>query len=141
MKPVFTTKKQAHEGCISMYEKYMEIADPTEYQVAIRLLGSWDHWQKLCQVKWFQELVEDWRAELKIHMASEIYQNMKETSINAKGTPQGIQADKWLHEQYGESEKAKRGRPSLVEKQKALKESIEEERDLTADGKLIGLVK
>lgn len=141
MSPVFTKKKYNHNGCISMYEKYMEIADPTEYQVAIRLLGSWDHWDKLCQLSWFKEMVEDWRAELKLRMASEIYMNMKETSTNAKGTPQGIQADKWLHEQYGDlPPKAKRGRPSLAEKQKALKESIEDERDLTEDAITIGLV-
>ena len=141
MAPVFTKKKQEHHGCISMYEKYMEIGDPTEYQAAIKLLGSWDHWQKLCQLPWFMEMLSEWREELKVRMASERYQEMKDVSLNHAGTPQGLQATKWLHEVYGERPpETKRGRPSKNEKAAALKEAIEEERDLNEDAKLIGLV-
>jgi hypothetical protein len=140
-KPVFTTKKREHEGCISMYLKYMEIADPTEYQVAIQLLGSWDHWQALCASKWFKELVGGWREELKIRMASERYWEMRSVAEMAAGTPQGIQATKWLSEQYGEKPKPKRGRPSKAEKEAALKQASEDERDLAEDAASIGLVK
>ena len=110
--PVFTTKKRDHEGCSSMYLKYMEIGDPTEYQVAIRLLGSWDHWQALCASKWFSALVGGWREELKTRMASERYWEAKETAATATGSPLGLAATKWLQDQYGERKAPKRGRPS-----------------------------
>ena len=135
--PVFTLKKYEHEGCVSMYEKYMEIADPTEYQVAIRLLGSWDHWCKLKDRPWFQEELEGWRTELKVRLESERYYEAKEKALNGD-----LQATKWLATAYGETvKKPKRGRPSLAEKQAALKQSIEDERDLREDAKIIGLVK
>jgi hypothetical protein len=141
MKPVFTMKKREHEGCISMYEKYMEIADPTEYQVAIRLLGSWDHWQKLCRLPWFKEMADEWRAELKIRMASDRYYEMAETARDHKGQPNGIQATKWLSEQYGEKPQSKRGRPSKAEKEAALKQAASDMQDLEDDALIIGLVK
>lgn len=134
--PVFTLKKYEHEGCVSMYQKYMEIADPTEYQVAIRLLGSWDHWCKLKDRPWFKDELEGWREELRIRLDSERYYEAK-----TKAEDGDLQATKWLATTYGEKAKPKRGRPSLAEKQAALKQSIEEERDLAEDAKIIGLVK
>ena len=139
MKPVFTMKKREHEGCISMYEKYMDIADPTEYQVAIRLLGSHDHWNKLCGLPWFEEMVTEWRNELKVRMASERYWEMKNVAETCAGTPQGIQATKWLAEQYGERPVSKRGRPSKAEKQAAIKQATEAQRDLEMDAKIVGI--
>lgn len=138
--PVFTLKKYEHEGCVSMYQKYMEIADPTEYQVALRLLGSWEHWKKLTERPWFLEQVSEWREELKARMASERYEEMKDAATNGAGTPQGLQATKWLHDVYGEKTKSKRGRPSKAEKEATKKQEIEEERSLQEDAKLIGLV-
>ena len=137
--PVFTTKRYDHEGCISMYQKYMDIADPTEYEVAIRLLGSWDHWKALCSSKWFVELVSEWREELTIRMDSERYWEMKNAADKHAGTPTGIQATKWLSERYGEKSPVKRGRPSKAEKAAALKEKIEEDTYLTEDANIIGL--
>lgn len=139
MKPVFTTKKREHEGCVSMYEKYMEIADPTEYQVAIRLLGSHDHWKKLCGLPWFDEMVTEWRDELRVRMASERYWEMKSVAETCAGTPQGIQASKWLSEQYGDKPVSKRGRPSKSEKATALKQATETRRDLEMDAKIVGI--
>ena len=139
--PVFTLKKHEHENCISMYEKYMEIGDPTEYQVAIRLLGSWDHWCKLIERPWFMDHLSGWRDELMKRMESERIEELEETARNAKGTPPGLQATKILLERYAEKPKPKRGRPSKAEKKAALKQEIEDERDLNDDAKLIGLIK
>jgi len=142
----FTTKREAIERdgrtYISLYEKYMEIADPTEYQVAIRLLGSWDHWQALLSSKWFQELVCEWRSELKVKMESDRYFKMKEVSEDAqKGRENAaVQATKWLSERYTPVErKQKRGRPTKDEKKAHLKEVERDAQDLAADAARIGI--
>ena len=53
--PVYTMKDYVKEGSglISAYEIYMNSVD--EYDAAMRLVGSMNHWRKLCSVKWFME--------------------------------------------------------------------------------------
>ena len=123
-----------------MYRKYMEIGDPTEYSQAIGLLGSWEHWQTLCAAEWFKPYVEKWRAELKVKFESERYREMQEVAETHKGTPQGVQATKWLAERYSDPAKPKRGRPSKAEKKAALKESLKEDELTTEEAQRLGLV-
>jgi hypothetical protein len=136
----FTLKKQDKKGAISMYRKYMEIGDPTEYQVAIQLLGSWDHWQALTRTKWFRTHLTGWRKELKARMESDRYYEM----VDKKNDPGalGIQATKWLAERYGGSSDkvAKRGRPSKEEKAAHLRRLSEEADDINDDARRIGVV-
>lgn len=61
MTPVYTLKEIDWKGHVSMYRIYMESG--SEYEAAQKLLGSWNHWLKLCGRKWFQEHVEAWREE------------------------------------------------------------------------------
>lgn len=137
----FTTKKRdiTRNGVdyISLYLKYMEIADPTEYQVAVRLFGSWDHWQTLLNTKWFKELVTGWREELKVKLESDRFYEMR--GHLADDGPSSIQATKWLAERYGEKATTKRGRPSKEEKNAHLKRLAEETSELDEDAKRIGL--
>lgn len=135
----FSLKKQDSQGHISLYRKYMEIADPTEYQVAIQLFGSYDHWQALCRSKWFMVHLTGWRLELKNRMESERFTEM---SVKAKDPgPMGIQATKWLAERYGGSAKhtSKRGRPSNEEKAAHLIHSTREAEDTADDLKRLGM--
>lgn len=135
----FTLKDRDHKGSLSMYRIYMEIGDPTEYAQAIGLLGSHEHWEILSSRKWFKPYIERWRSELKTKIESERFREMKEVAENAKGTPQGIQATKWLAERYGEKVRTKRGRPSKAEKEAAIKEHIEEETILKEEAQRLGL--
>lgn len=138
----FTTKrynvekngKQYH----SLYLKYMEIGDPTEYQVAKRLFGSWQHWEALCKAKWFLALVSEWREELKVRMASDRYWEMVDYKDN--GGPTGIQATKWLDERYADKKSAKRGRPSKAEKEARLKAMTSESEQNEEDAKRLKLI-
>lgn len=138
----FTTKQRPIERdgitYVSMYEKYMEIADPTEYQVAVRLLGSWEHWQALLRAKWFVNLVTPWRVELAARIESERYYEGR--YLAGKGS---LTATKFLAERYGESNKQvkKRGRPSKEEKAAHLKLVEQEADDLAADAVRIGVAK
>jgi len=139
----FTLKRRDYKGHISMYRKYMEIADPTEYQVAIKLLGSWEHWLALNKSKWFKGEVAAWRAELKIKLESERYNEMIAVLENPSSTETAkIQATKWLATRYGEksSTVTKRGRPSKEEVASLAKQLATEEDELSEDALRIGLV-
>jgi hypothetical protein len=138
----FTTKKYDVErnGTTyhSLYLKYMEIGDPTEYQVALRLFGSWGHWEALCKSKWFKELLTDWRNELRVRMESDRYFEMDKRASQQDAT--GIQATKWLAERYGDKTEAKRGRPSKEEKERHLARLSHETAEEDADAERLGLV-
>lgn len=133
----FTLKPYPHKNRMSMYQKYMEIGDPTEYSQAIALLGNWDHWQVLCNCDWFP--VEKWREELRVKMESDRYLEMEDVSKNCARTPQGVAATKWLAERYGTKPAPKRGRPSKAEKAAALKQEVESKDELLEDAERLGL--
>lgn len=59
--PVYTLKDRPHKGLPSAYEIYMDSS--TEYEAAMRIVGSWKHWKKLCRAKFFQVHVNEWREE------------------------------------------------------------------------------
>jgi len=139
----FTLKKQDHKGKISLYRKYMEIGDPTEYKVAIQILGSWDHWEALKRSKWFMVHLTGWREELKVRMESERYYDMLHIQRNVKtDSPQAVQATKWLADRYGDSKDVTRkaGRPSKEEKAAHLKQIEQEQEYINEDVKRLGLV-
>jgi len=135
----YTLKPYDHKGSMSMYRKYMEIGDPTEYEMAIALLGSWKHWQLLAEASWFKPLLEEWRKELKIKFESDRYQEMIEVAEKHKGTPMGVQATKWLAERYSGTAPPKRGRPSKAEKKAALQREQEEDALLAEENERLGL--
>jgi len=139
----FTLKHYDHtkDGHIysSLYLKYMEISDPTEYQVAIRLFGSWDHWSSLMKSKWFMDHLNIWRAELRTKLESERFYEMKKHIADDPTSAQAQQATKWLAGRYGDGQVAKRGRPSKAEKEAALKQVTEEDKSLLEDADRIGL--
>ncbi len=70
-KSLFT--EYSEEGIWSLDEfrqKYLAIADPTEYQFAIQMLGSWKHWQKLIKRSWMSGWLREVRAELSVLIRS-----------------------------------------------------------------------
>jgi hypothetical protein len=139
----FTMKKHDVEkegkNYMSLYRKYMEIGDPTEYQVAFRLFGSWDHWQALTRSQTFMVHLTGWRKELKDRMESDRYWEMLKRSEDPG--PQGLQATKWLATRYGGSSDkiSKRGRPSKEEKAAHLIQSTRESEDTADDLKRLGM--
>ncbi len=135
----FSLKDYDHRGSISMYRKYMELADPTEYSTAIALLGSWRHWQLLTTCEWFKPHIKRWRDELRVKFENDRYLEMKDVAQTHKGTPQGISATKWLAARYSSPVKSKRGRPSAAEKKTALQDETEESQLLAEEASRLGL--
>jgi hypothetical protein len=56
------------KGYLSLYLLYMEY--PSEYEAATGILGSWQHWQKLCKCKWFKPLRDKWEDERRVSEAA-----------------------------------------------------------------------
>lgn len=48
----------------SMYLLYMEC--DSEYEAAIKILGSYNHWKKLANTNWFSKHLEEWEMERNI---------------------------------------------------------------------------
>lgn len=131
----FTLKPYDHKGRLSMYLKYMEYGDPTEYSFALGCLGSWKHWETLSSAQWFKPYVEEWRKELQQKMAYERFKEMHEAAN--KGDLRGT---KWLDDKYGLKPAPKRGRPSNAEKKAHLKAVGEEQDLIKEEAARLGLV-
>ena len=138
--PTFTFKEFDHEyeGVIytSMRRLYMEMADPTEYLFAIEVLGSWQHWQKLCNSALIREQIDKWREELEVKLRAESIQAIHEvaTTAGSKGTT----AAKWI---AAAGWRTGKGRPTKKEKARQMKidarldEDTESHMQLLADHK------
>jgi len=104
--PPYTLKETDWKGSLSMYQIYMQ--EEAEYDAAIKLLGSWTHWKRLCKCSWFKPYVESWREEREIREAS-----LGKKVLIEKAVEGNVTAAKELVKQvtsYG-----KRGRPSKQE--------------------------
>jgi hypothetical protein len=66
--PPYTLKRQDHliDGVTykSMYLIYMTCA--TEYEAAMKLVGTLPHWQKLCKSPWFYDELLKWREDMRL---------------------------------------------------------------------------
>jgi hypothetical protein len=97
-KPTFTLKEFDHEykgvHYISMRRLYLEMGDPTEYEFAIEVLGSWDHWLRLCNAPSVRENIDRWREELETKLRAQAVKSMIETATTAGA--KGTTAAKWL---------------------------------------------
>jgi hypothetical protein len=134
--PLFTLKPRDTDGLLSMGKIFIDLEDPTGYQVAIKLLGSYDHWKELCKAKWFIPYLQAWEEELEIKLQSQALVKIKE--IASGDTSQSIQAAKFLNDKGW---KPKRGRPSKEEREHAMKLTTRLEEAVSEDLERIRLVK
>lgn len=109
--PVFTLREHDYKGLPSFRRLFLEIGDPTGYKFAMSILGSYDHWKKLCASEWFQAELREWTSELQVKHASEAMEKIKEIAASDSG--QSLQAAKWLIES-GQQNKV--GRPKKEKK-------------------------
>ena len=132
----FTLQEHDVDGAVSLYRKYMELQDPTEYTVAKKLLGSWKHWTILAESSWFNPILEEWRAELQVSLTRQRLREMSEAAANGNVT-----ASKWLDDKFGLKTTSKRGRPSNDERKAHLKAVTKEMDLLSEEAVRLGLVK
>ncbi len=83
-KPVYTLQEWK--------EVFLDCRDPSEYSVAMALLGDWDHWLEVRNHPIIKPHIDKWHSELEVKLRSEAIQQMK---AHAK-QPGGTAAAKWL---------------------------------------------
>jgi hypothetical protein len=109
--PIFTLGEEDKGDYISLKRKYLEYLDPTEYNFAKVIFGSYLCWENLCKTTWFKEYADQWRKERDLQLQFKNYRTAAE--IQSDGTAaEKLTATKWLaEEKWKESTKIKRGRP------------------------------
>lgn len=131
---IYTLKDVDHKGLPSLYRLYMEMDDPTEWEVSQKLVDGWEHWEMLCNCTWFKPYIERWRKELELRMKSKALARIKsEAKTNSK---ESFMANRYLIEKGWEpkdSQKAGRGRPSKDEIRKAANEIASTQDRITGD--------
>lgn len=137
--PLYTMRETEWLGLTSAYQVYMH--SESEYEAALKLVGSWQHWQRLCKSKPFMEGEKDggqwvglqsWRDEKEVRDKALAYNQLQ---VNA--ATGNVQAQKMIFE--GNKDASKRGRPSKAEIAKAAKEQIDTAETIKNDLKRIRL--
>ena len=120
--PMYTMFESPKEGLPSAYQIYMY--SESEYEAAMKLVGSWTHWQRLCNSNKFMNAVETeswtglkaWREEKEVKDKAYAYMLLKVSAADGN-----VQAQKAVLE--GERKMGQRGRPSKAQIEQAAKEA------------------
>lgn len=102
----FTIRENDQNGCISVYRVYM--ACDSEYEVAMKLLNSWKHWNILCESPFFKKELEHWREEKAVKEAAIGVKTLIEAAQDGN-----VNAAKFLVDKN--TSKRKAGRPTRTE--------------------------
>lgn len=125
--PVYTMYDVDKRGLISARRVYMESTD--EYEAAIKLLGSWQHWQKLCNNESFMNgpnKPEGWEGLLAWRKEKELRDKSRARELLWEAAEAGnVTAQRTLYDP-----KEPVGRPSKDKVNKAARAQAEQERIL-----------
>jgi len=99
----------------SITKAYMDIADPTEYEFAIKYFDSWGHWNMIANSAGCREWIEKLRNELTVKLRSDAIKRIISHSEDDKG----FQAAKWLADKGWDK---KMGRPNKAQRKQQAKE-------------------
>ena len=140
--PVFTTKDDdierdgvEYKSMKKIYMSYDHIPG-FEYEFAIDVLGSWDHWNKLANdtIPELKKMIQGWRDELDVRLKALGLKALIHASRD--NDAKGVQASKYLVEKgYIQ----KRGRPSKEEVDRELKANTKLKKEFENDLERIGL--
>jgi len=120
----------------SLKQLYLEIADPTEYEVAMACFCGWKHWQRVRNNKMIAKHVDEWHDELEVKLRSQGLLGVIRSAQGEGST--GLAAAKYLSEK-GWEPRAKRGRPSKDEVDRERRIAAGMESDVNSDLARIGL--
>ena len=106
-----------------------------EYDMALDIFGSWDHWLAICKSASFKEYVETLRDELSVRIRSKAIKNLIELSTYKN--PTGATAARYLADEGYVPKKI--GRVTKEEKTRATKIAAGVREDLASDMARLGL--
>lgn len=122
----------------SLKKKYMSYdhIPGFEYEFALDVFGSWDHWNKLANdtIPAIKNVIKEWRDELEIRLKAQAIKALIQTS--RLDDVKGFNAAKYLADKgYA----PQRGRPSKEEVEREKKVQAGVSKDLEADMERLGL--
>jgi hypothetical protein len=62
--PTFTLRDYDHDGCYSFYRLFMR--HDSDYDAAVAILGSYQHFLTLSRAPWFRQKLERWQEEREV---------------------------------------------------------------------------
>lgn len=80
-----------------------------EYDFAMDVFGSWEHWVHLSTKSTLREMVSSWRTELEIKQKAEA---IRTVLTQSRDPDKGLTAAKYILEDGTKAEKRRAGRPS-----------------------------
>lgn len=117
---LYTLKDEDHLGFPSLYKKYMEAEDPTEYRFATENLDGVEHWEMLTSCSWFKPYVERWRRELELKITSEAIARISEIAYGDGKDSEILAANRYIldkvYQKTNPVARVARGRPSKKDK-------------------------
>jgi hypothetical protein len=122
--PVKTRFKQNNPDgdlCLDeFHDVFVACEDLTEYDAAIKLLGSWPEWVQF-KNNWsrFPLLIEEWKDEILIKLKSQAMKKIQ--ALAASDDKQALQAAKFIVQEE-HKKLAGQGRPTKAAKDRAAKE-------------------
>lgn len=131
-KVLYTLKDQDHEGYPSLYQKYLEANDPTEYQFAQECFESYEHWLFLTGQAWFKPYLERFRRDLETRIRSKALKSI--IAESKSGSKNAFMANKYLLEKgWKDTPKHTKGAPTKLDILNAAKTIAEDEKKLEED--------
>lgn len=123
------------EELVSLKEIYMAEGDLEEYDVAMRVFGSWKHWKRLLENKKISAYIDEYRDELETKIRSEAVKSLIRTAT--VDGPKGTSAAKYVAERGWHKRKA--GAPSKGEVKRELGIATKVDSAIKEDMERIGL--
>lgn len=127
---IFTYKEEDHvykgKTFISLKRRYLDMADPTEYDFANEYLCGWRHWQRLVDNKFIRTHIDEWREELEYKLRSIAVKQMKLSAESGN-----YQAAKWFTDRGWATRGAGRPSKSEVERETKFQQRLTD--DFSAD--------
>jgi hypothetical protein len=101
----------------SLYKLYIDFEDITEYDFALKYIGTYKTWETLCNSVFFKEYIAQWRKELELKLRARALNNIRYMASDDvdknRFTANKLLLDKgWV---VKENNQSKRGRPSKEE--------------------------
>lgn len=76
--PIMTLSRNPKDNLVSLQPIYIErtTLDPTEYEFAEFVFGSYAHWKIIADATWMQPYIEEWRMEADVRRKSIAFQGV-----------------------------------------------------------------
>lgn len=121
---LYTMKTRDRDGLISAYQVFMHSVN--EREAALKLVGDYEHWDKLCELQWFKEGstakgftgILQWRKD----MQERDLTLAKETLLYNAKTRCDVSAARALIAMYKEPKPVKNSQPKTTPQDEAKKE-------------------